>query len=134
MSNYIDDNYQEHGPVFKQYVQRLICSFAAPDEEMPITVWIQQFIIAAFDEWKTGGPNFAKWLSNDNRQLFDSPTMIEHLILYNNRHFKQTRNINWIYQVADFKPNTVINTYASIYAHTDPHDVIINTIETYLNE
>jgi hypothetical protein len=133
MSNQFDDNYLKHGAVFKQYVQRLICSFDAPDD-VSISVWIQQFISAAFDEWKTGGPNFAKWLSNDNRQLFDSPTMIEHLILYNNRYYKKTHNVNWIYQVADFNPNTVINTYASIYARTDPSDVIVNTIETYLHD
>jgi hypothetical protein len=133
MSNQIDDNYLKHDAVFKQYVQRLICSFDAPDD-VPISVWIQQFISEAFDQWKTGGPNFAKWLSNDNRQLFDSPTMIEHLILYNNRYYKKTHNVNWIYQVADFNPNTVINTYASIYARTDPSDVIVNTIETYLHD
>jgi len=131
MSLYYLDNCQEHGNIIKMYLIRIVeKKFAAENNavQMSSEEWIESCLTDAFDEWRQKGPNFAKWMNSNQRQFFDTPKMIDQLVLYNNKYFEERYNINWGHQTPDFYSETIINTYASSYARTDSFNDIYNTI------
>jgi hypothetical protein len=131
MSLYYLDYCKQHDAVIRKFLMTIIekkFDNESNISRMSCDAWIDSCIDDAFNEWKKGGPNFEKWLNFHDTQLFETPRMFEQLILYNNKFFERKSNINWAYQTPDFKPETVINTYASCYAQTDSFNTINNAI------
>lgn len=121
----------EHEMVILKYIEQVLHKHFSRNSGYKITPevhWVETCIQELFDEWKNGGYNFAKWMSNDDRQLFDSEEMLGQLIVYNNNYYKQRYNYNWMYQVDNLYPNTIINTYASIYAYNQGYDIITDIV------
>jgi len=125
--SHIDECLEHHETIiysfFKHMIQKHFDIEFSEDSSFVIQ-HIDIYLDEVFNSWKLDGLNFAASLRNDDRRWFDSSRMLDYLILYNNHHFKNKHNINWIYQVNNFRPNTIINTYASIYAYSIKHKII----------
>ena len=131
MSLYYLDNCQEHGNIIKKYLITIVEKIFASEKnvfKMSSEEWIETCLSYAFDEWKLKGPNFAKWLNKNDRQFFETPKMIDQLVLYNNKYFEERYNITWVHNTPDFYYDTIINTYASSYARTDSFNDVTNAI------
>jgi hypothetical protein len=121
----------EHEMIILKYIEQVLHKNFSRNSGYKITPeahWVETCIQELFDEWKNGGHNFAKWLSNNDRQLFDSEKILGEMIMYNNNYYKRRYNYNWMYQVDNLYPNTIINTYASIYAYNQGYDIITDIV------
>jgi hypothetical protein len=100
----------------------------------PNEYWVETCLEDVFHSWKTGGYNFARWLNDNDRQLFDNEDTIQEIILYNNRYFKTRYNYNWMYQVSNLCSETAINTYAWICACNEFYDTIADIVHAKTKE
>jgi hypothetical protein len=117
--------YEKQRVVILKYFEQIIHKQITRNPEyriVPDEYWLETCLEELFSRWKKGGYNFAKWLNNEDCQLFDSEKTLEEMILYNNRYYKTKYNVNWMYQVDNLYPNTIINTYAWICAYNDCYD------------
>ena len=131
MSLYYLDNCQEHDNIIKKFTLQIVeRKFLVEDNiaKMSCDAWIDSCINDGFNEWKKGGPNFYKWLNFNDTQLFETPKMIEQLILYINKYFERKSKINWAYQTPNLMPETIVNTYANCYVQVDNLNTINNAI------
>ena len=125
--SHIDECLEHHETIIYSFFKHMIqkhFDIEISENSSFVIQHIDMYLDEIFNSWKFDGLNFAAWLKNYDRRWFDSSHMLDYIILYNNKYFKNKYNINWIYQVNNFRPNTIINTYASIYAYSIKQKII----------